>query len=222
MKTNKKISIAFIAFNVFGVISSLCYGMFGGTGGETTQGVYLGLFYTNIISILLGIVLILVRFSWWRSNFGWAILILLIYYPVTSVVITNKINNYKDKKTVSTDFGLPSSQKYAADKNQAEAFLKKEKKENFSIDTLVYSRSLLRILIICSIKDSSGVYKNFEMFAVNSNRLLFNFPKGGNLISEDLNKSNLMKKVLEWYVNTFSTNEKDIEGLWHYQDFWQQ
>ena len=222
MIPNKKISIAFIALNVVGVLSSLFYGMKGGSGGETTEGVYLGLFYTNLASVLFGAVVAIVKFSWWRSNFIWAILVLLMYYPVTSVVLTNKINNIKNKDPKSIDFGIVQSQKYIVDKNQVEIYLQKERKINYSVDTLLYSKSLSRILIIGCVKDSSELYKNLELFAtVKDNVLSINSPKGGNLLSEDTSKQTLLKKVIKWYVNTYSTNEEDVNGLWHYQDFWQ-
>lgn len=220
MITNRKITIAFIGLNILGVLSSLFYGMFGDSGGETTEGMYLGLFYTNLISVLFGLVVVMIKFSWWRSNFIWAILVLLIYYPVTSVVITNKINNAKNNELKSTEFGIVQPQIYVADKNQVKSYLKKKNKENSSVDTLLYSKSLSKVLIICSYQDSSGLYKNFELFAVNNGGLLIHFPKGGNLLSEDLNKQNLLKQVLKWYINAYSTDEEKKNGLWNYPDFW--
>lgn len=220
MIINRKITIAFIGLNILGIVSSLLYGMFGGSGGETTEGVYLGLFYTNLISTLFGIIVVIAKFSWWRSNFIWAILVLLIYYPVTSVVVINKINNVKNSELKSTEFGVVPPQIYMADKNQVTSYLKKQNKENSSVDTLLYSKSLSKVLIICSYQDSSGLYKNFELFAVNNGGLLIHFPKGGNLVSEGLNKQNLLKQVFKWYVNAYSTDEEEKSGLWNYPDFW--
>lgn len=220
MIVREKITIAFIGLNILGIFSSLLYGMFGGSGGGTTEGVYLGLFYTNLISALFAIIVVIAKFSWWRSNFIWAILVLLIYYPFTSVVVMNKVNNVKNGELKSTEFGVVQPQIYIADKNQVTSYLKKQNKENSSVDTLLYSKSLSKVLILCSYRDSSGLYKNFELFAVNNEGLLIHFSKGGNLVSENLNKQNLLKQVLKWYVSTYSTDEKEKNGLWNYPDFW--
>ena len=221
MITNKKISIAFVSLNLIGVLSSLFYGRYGGSGGETTEGVYLGLFYTNLLSIFSSVVIALTKFSWWRSNFIWAILVLIIYYPITSVVITNKINNIKNKDPESTDFGIIQLHNYAADKKRIQIYLKHEGRENCSVDTLLYSKNLSKILIISTYKDSSESWKNFELFATRKGgQLLINSPKGGNLLSEDTSKQALLKKVIKWYVNIYTTNEDEKNSLWNYEDFW--
>ena len=217
---NRKVSISFISINVIGVLISYLYGVFGGSGGETTEGMMLGLFYTNILSLLVGIIIAIIKFSWWRSNYYWAILIILIYFPITLPILMNKINNTKKKKAGIESFGYVPIKKYNEDKKQTKIFLTEHNKSNYSVDTLIYSKNLSKIFIICSYVDSSLVYKNFELFALNKKIIVFNIPKGGNFLSEDSNKSKLIKNVFNWYINMYYIDEKDKNSIWNYSDFW--
>jgi cadmium resistance protein CadD (predicted permease) len=89
MSVNRKISIAYLTLNIVGILCCFLYGAYGGSGGETTEGVFLGLFALNIISVLFCIVTLFIRASWMSSHFILASLFVGIYFPATAVVLNN-------------------------------------------------------------------------------------------------------------------------------------
>lgn len=220
ISVNKIISLIFLIINIFGTIISLLIGKYNGSGGETTELVYLGLFYTNMISFLFVFVIFFIKFSWWRLNFIWIILILLLYSPITFNVLTLKINKFKANNLESFNFGIPTSKNYQNDKLEVELYLFQKGDISYKVDTLLYSKDLSQILIVGYFIDNNGNYKNFELFAKKiDNRLNINKPSGGNLIASDTNKQILIRKVIEWYINNYSL-DNNKNSLWNYTDFW--
>lgn len=214
MISNKKISILFVSINVTGILISFLYGIYGGSGGETTEGVYLGLFYTNIISVLISIILFFLNKQWILKNLILVFIFTFIYFPVTSIIIKNKINNSTSNGDNFLDFGIVNLLLYNENKEEALLFLKNDTTVNYEVDTIIYSKTLNKLIIFASYKDSL-LFKNVELFAnKNNDKYVFKYPKGGNFISENLNKKELTQNVLKWYLRTYKNN------LWFNSDFW--
>lgn len=63
-------------FNVAGVVLSFLYGVAGGSGGETTEGVFLGIWLTGLITLAMGSIYLLVAAATRKWN-GLDLLIIL-------------------------------------------------------------------------------------------------------------------------------------------------
>lgn len=66
-----------IAINSLGVGLSLLYGKYGGSGGATTEGVFLGVKITGIIVVVIAIVFSIIFKDWFFKNWYFIILIVL-------------------------------------------------------------------------------------------------------------------------------------------------
>ncbi len=72
--------------NIVGVVLSFLYGFFGGTGGETTEGVFLGIAFVGISTVIICIILIFFQFDLFKSRWYWFLIILAIGIAEASIV----------------------------------------------------------------------------------------------------------------------------------------
>jgi hypothetical protein len=84
MKT-KHIFYLFL-LNVMGLLLSILYGVFGGSGGETTEGVFMVISLTGLVTIL-GAVALALNFKLFKSKWYW--LLLLIFAGILESILYN-------------------------------------------------------------------------------------------------------------------------------------
>lgn len=73
-------------FNIVGVVLSILYGIFGGSGGETTEGVFLGIAFVGILTIIICIIFSFHRFDLFKSRYYWFLILLAIGIAEASIV----------------------------------------------------------------------------------------------------------------------------------------
>lgn len=74
--------------NLLGVLASFFYGVTGGSGGETTEGVFMGIYLTGVISIVLCLVFVLAGIFTKSVTWGSVIIvigIMLVSYLETTI-----------------------------------------------------------------------------------------------------------------------------------------
>jgi len=54
------------------------YGITGGSGGETTSGVFLGIAFTGLFTVLICMFLLLAKFKTYKSKWYWLFLLIII------------------------------------------------------------------------------------------------------------------------------------------------
>jgi glycerol-3-phosphate acyltransferase PlsY len=81
-----KVVIYIAVFNFIGVILSVLYGMTGGSGGETTTGVFLGIAFTGLITIVASSFVILFQFDVFKSRWYWTVLLITIGIIEVSII----------------------------------------------------------------------------------------------------------------------------------------
>ncbi len=84
MIKRKYFILLIIIFNLIGIGISLLYGKYGGSGSETTEGVFLGIKLTGIIVSLLIIVLSIIYKDWFIKN--WFIVLPLLAWGILQIV----------------------------------------------------------------------------------------------------------------------------------------
>ena len=73
-----RIIIKLLILNISLIFTALLYGIFGGSGGETTESVFNTITYTGIFSILGLILISIFNFKTILKNWHWTLLIILI------------------------------------------------------------------------------------------------------------------------------------------------
>jgi len=63
--------------NIAGLILSILYGIYGGSGGETTEGVFLGISLTGIITIF-GAILFTFSFELFKKRWYWILILIIV------------------------------------------------------------------------------------------------------------------------------------------------
>jgi hypothetical protein len=77
---------AILLFNFGGIVISFLYGMFGGVGGDTTEGVFIGFVITGFLSFIAILIFGIFQFKIFSRNIYWLIPILIInYFEVTAI-----------------------------------------------------------------------------------------------------------------------------------------
>lgn len=67
-----------IAINIIGLGLSLLYGRYGGSGGETTEGVFFGIKITGIIVVILVVMASVIYKEWLFKNWYFILLIVIV------------------------------------------------------------------------------------------------------------------------------------------------
>lgn len=78
-----------IALNILGIGLSLLYGKYGGTGGETTEGVFLGIRITGTVVALITIIFSVIFKDWFLRN--WYFVLPLIFFGVLQAIFLELI-----------------------------------------------------------------------------------------------------------------------------------
>ena len=81
-----------IVLNLVGTVSALFYGIGGGSGGETTQGVFLMFWITGWLTILLALVLLarlLLQKSAGFSDVALLVVMVLVGFLETRLILSN-------------------------------------------------------------------------------------------------------------------------------------
>jgi len=74
----KKLKTIYIfLFNILGIIISFCYGVSGGSGGQTTEGVFEIISITGLITILFSIIFAF-NLEILKKNWGWLLAFIII------------------------------------------------------------------------------------------------------------------------------------------------
>ena len=81
-----KILFYIAIFNILGVTLSILYGIFGGTGGETTAGVFLGVAFTGVLTVLACIVLPFFFIELFKTKWYWFLVLVVIGIAEASIV----------------------------------------------------------------------------------------------------------------------------------------
>ena len=215
--SNRILSQIYLGINILGILLSLLYGVTGGSGGETTEGVFLGFFYTSILSVIFLIIITFIRLSWWKLNLTWAFLPFIIYGPIDKIILGNKFETLF--KSESVQLGTVSKEKYQKDFDRAKKQLELSNKKRFSLDTIIYSADTKQQIIICTNSDTNNNtihYMNHELFF----DTIYREAHGGNLAAVDTDKKRLINSVIKYYTTSFSSSEDDSDYLWSYPDIW--
>ncbi len=69
-----------------GVFLSILYGIFGGSGGETTAGVFLGIAFVGVTTSIVCLVLPFFQFDLFKSKWYWFLLLIGIGVAESSLV----------------------------------------------------------------------------------------------------------------------------------------
>ena len=97
--SNRILSQIYVGINILGILFSLLFGVIGGSGGETTEGVFFGFFYTSILSVISLIIITFIKLSWWKLNVIWAFLPFIIYVPIDKIILEKVFSSEIFRKT---------------------------------------------------------------------------------------------------------------------------
>ncbi len=214
---NRILSQIYLGINILGILFSLLFGVIGGSGGETTEGVFFGFFYTSILSVISLIIITFIKLSWWKLNVIWAFLPFIIYVPIDKIILENKFNNWFKSNPIQ--LGTVSHNKYQKDIDKATAYIKTTNKNTYTIDTIIYSFDKTKQIIICTHVDTSNNiinYVNHEFFYDTT----YHEAHGGNLSATESNRKELINAAIKYYTTSFSGKEGDQDYLWSYPDIW--
>lgn len=78
MKKYTKLIFKLFVVNIILLLIAFMYGVLGGSGGETTEGVFLIISYTGVFSIIMLFILGLINIKVFLKEWYWVLLILLI------------------------------------------------------------------------------------------------------------------------------------------------
>lgn len=84
MIKSKYFILLIVIINLLGITASVLYGKYGGPGGETTEGVFLGIKLTGLIVVFLFIALSVFYKDWFIKN--WFILIPILIWGIIQAV----------------------------------------------------------------------------------------------------------------------------------------
>ncbi|MBI1289518.1 MAG: hypothetical protein GC178_18270 [Flavobacteriales bacterium] len=73
-------------FNIAGVVLSILYGIYGGSGGETTTGVFLGIAFVGILTVIMCFALLFFQFDLFKSKWYWFLILIVIGIVEASIV----------------------------------------------------------------------------------------------------------------------------------------
>jgi hypothetical protein len=211
-----------ILLSILGVGCSLLYGYYGGSGGETTEGVYFGLAITAFFNLLLGVIILFYNFSWFRWNIVWYLPVLIFLFFITKGYIVNVFLNY-----IPEVEPLPYEVKVSVatyDSAQAELneFLKSNQ-DSISIDTILFSENSNKLLAVCVQRkvNAQGNYSNIEVLGEKTvNVWNFHIPRTGTFITFDSVPTNIGTKSLMWYLKNYSFDEHDSSSIWSDTYLW--
>jgi hypothetical protein len=79
--------IVYIAiFNITSVVLSILFGISGGSGGETTSGVFYGIAFTGVMTIIASAILTVVQWEIFKSKWYWILLLMAIGISESSII----------------------------------------------------------------------------------------------------------------------------------------
>tara|TARA_B100001778_G_C18485281_1_gene582353 strand:- start:257 stop:544 length:288 start_codon:yes stop_codon:yes gene_type:complete len=80
-------------FNIIGVVLSISYGLAGGSGGETTSGVFYGIAFTGVMTIIASAILPLIKWEIFKSKWYWLLLLVILGITESSILDWKTILN---------------------------------------------------------------------------------------------------------------------------------
>lgn len=89
MIKSKYFILLIVIINLLGITASVLYGKYGGSGGETTEGVFLRIKLTGLIVIFLLVALSVFYKDWFIKN--WFILIPILIWGIIQAVFVEFI-----------------------------------------------------------------------------------------------------------------------------------
>jgi len=80
-------------FNITGVMLSILFGISGGSGGETTSGVFYGIAFIGVMTIIASAILPFIKWEVFKSKWYWLLLLIILGISESSILDWKTILN---------------------------------------------------------------------------------------------------------------------------------
>lgn len=211
---NRFLKQLIIRVNLFGLILGL-FSIIILSGGSSTGVLFILLFAINILTIVIGLVILIFNFRWFKTNLWWYLILVSVYYPVTSLVGNNIFELiFKSKST----FGSPDKKLYFLDKLKINNFLKW--KCEMLVDTILYSNNLDRIVVISRKVNNTNSF-NYVYFFIRNKEKELKYRQHPDLVYfvGDGNVKSDASFFVDSYTNTELIGGDKVE-FWYNKNYW--
>lgn len=72
--------------NIVGIVFSILYGVYGGSGGDTTSKVFFGIAFTGVLTLVLCLILACVKIDLFKKKWFWFIVLIITGFLEASII----------------------------------------------------------------------------------------------------------------------------------------